>query len=53
MVSYLISETHDMYVIKEQENTILKDKGILSSVGTGRSLNHEDAARPVFPRYKL
>ena len=29
-----------MYVIKEQENTILKDKDNLFSVGTDRPHNH-------------
>jgi hypothetical protein len=38
-----------MHVIKEQENTILKNKDNLSSVGKDRPPNHYDAARPVFP----
>ena len=37
---YLIPETHDMYVIKEQKNIVLKDKDNLSSVGTNRPPNH-------------
>ena len=36
---YLIPETQNMYVIKEQENTISRDKDNLSSVGTNRPPN--------------
>ena len=37
---YLIPETQNMYVIKEQENTISRNKDNLSSVGTNRLPNH-------------
>jgi hypothetical protein len=37
---YLIPKTQNMYVIKEQENTISRDKDNLSSVGTDRPPNH-------------
>ena len=37
---YLIPETQNMYVIKEQENTISRDKDNLSLVGTDRPPNH-------------
>ena len=37
---YLIPKTQNMYVIKEQENTISKDKDNLSLVGTNRPPNH-------------
>ena len=33
-----------MHIIKEQENTILKDKDNLSSVDTNRLPNYYDAA---------
>ena len=38
--SNLIPEIHSTHVIKEQENTILKNKDNLSSVGTDRPPNH-------------
>jgi hypothetical protein len=37
---YLISETQNMHVIKEQENTISRDNDNLSSVGMDRPPNH-------------
>ena len=37
---YLIPETQNMYVIKEQENTISRDKDNLSLVGTDHPPNH-------------
>jgi hypothetical protein len=38
--SYLIPQTQNMHVIKEQENTISRDKNNLSLVGTVRPPNH-------------
>jgi hypothetical protein len=37
---YLIPETQNMYVMKEQENTISRNKDNLSSVDTDRPPNH-------------